>query len=623
MGKEHSAILKWPETSKNLDVQTEVIEVGSNVDFVYIMRKDGKFTMRPIAQKLAGEYLIDEEEAKQILLEEYDIFFNKLADNFLLAFSGKGNIELHLYDPDILDKAERKKAGMLPIVSLDPLMNKGVHELKVSRGFYQGGKKDHGQVNRPGSKSLTFQAEQLAEELGKTPVCVVEDDIFSGGSVIKALEELLKAGIKIQKVIPGIQVGRPTKLESLGITVDPVVQYKTTDNTDIFAKVDLGDPRDFLLGASGLVIKLPQGQYGRAPYILPFVSTAARASIPEETEREFALKTLQGNFEFFKSAEERINQQILLRHMDDYFMKLMFEQYNFDNGTPMTQVVTWAMANLESLWKLNSNLGVIHEQIEVLGLPRKLVFIDVNGTLIPDDSLDGKIDKSSLLAFQDAVTKLNKQNLRVGLCSDSPLPQLLEFAKQIGLDGAPIIAENGNLIANNGIKITLNSLENLADLKFQITKVAQENGYQQSEDSIAPEFGGSPPSYKDGFWGFGANRETSITVFGPAGLIEKLGAVFAERANISIDCSPEYNYFAIHPGKYKENKGKTLGLLGQFGYNVIMVGNTMSDWVEPSSGVKCAFVGQAKIDEVTKKRAYLLSNKPTIKGVIEILSQLS
>ncbi|MBL7159571.1 HAD hydrolase family protein [Candidatus Microgenomates bacterium] len=620
MAKENltfSGALSWAEILKP---QTEVVEVDPDVDFVYIMRKDGNFTMTPIVESLTSEYSLDQEQTKQILLEEYDLFFSKLADVFLWAFSSKGKIELHLYDPDILDQKEKEKAGILPIISLDPLMTKGVHEFEVSRGYYSGGKKDHGQVNRPGSKWLDYQAKQLAEELGVVPVCVVEDDIFSGGSLIKALGALLKAGVIIQKVIPGIQVGNPTKLEEMEIVVDPVVKYKAVDGSDIFDKVDLGDPRDFLLGASGLVIKLPDGGYGRAPYVLPFVSTAARASIPNETEKEFALKVLQANFEFFQRTEERINKSILLKHMDSYFVQLMHNLYGFDSNTPMSQVVAWSIENLDSLWKRNSDLGAIHEELEKLKLPANLIFIDVNGTLIAEDSVDGCIDNKALFEFSQAVDQLKKQGFGIGLCSDSPLPQLVEFSQQVGLADGPIIAENGSIISNNGRKIILNELDGISGFKGMIIDVAS-GSYKQDKDCVAPEFRGKTPDYSSNFWAFGANRETSVSVFGPPEFIGQLGKVFTDTQGISIDCSPKYNYFAIHPGDCQQNKGKTLTLLSQFSYNVIMIGNSQSDWVCPSTGARCAFVRGSRISEETKEKAFYFSDKPTINGVIDILSQ--
>lgn len=604
--------IKWPHAGK--------IEVGSSVDFVYIMRKDGNFIMSSVAHRMASEYFIDEEQTKQILLEEYDTYFDKLASILQWGYASRGNFELHLYDPNELDKGIRIKAGGLPIVSLDPLMYEGVLEHKVSRGYYLSGKKDFGQVARPGTLSLSQQAQEIAASLNGSPASVAEDDIFSGGSVIASLNVLKEQGVIVQKLIPGIQVGKPSKLSEMGMQVDPVVMYETTDGADVFDKVDLGDPRDYLLGASGLVVKLPNGHFGRTPYVLPFVSTNARAGIPQEIEKEFSIKVLQTNLEFFKSVEDSIGKPILLKNMDSNFVVLMNEMFGFDSNTPMNQVVTWSMDNIDNLWEVTKALGEFQEKLAVLELPENIVFVDVNGTLIPDESADGFISNEHMLLLQQTLEQAKKKGLSIGLCSDSPLQQLQEFAAKLGIDG-PIIAENGNLVFHSGKTLVINSLASIEAIKAQIYSQASELNYQQGDDCVAPEFGGSKVNFESNSWSFGANRQTSITVFGPSTLIESLGVTF--NTDYSVDASPKYNYFAIHPGSnYKVNKGQTLNVLSLYGHNVIMVGNSTSDWVEPTLGAQCAFVSNSRITkDVTEKAAYI-SNKDLVEGVVDTINNI-
>lgn len=609
------AEIKWPHENK--------VEVGSDVDFVYIMRKDGKFAMSAVAQKIASDYKVGEESLFQTFLEEYDTFFAKLSDIFKWGYTSKGNFELHLFDPDELDQAVRLKSDGAPIVSLDPLMKQGVHGFGVSRGYYLGGTKDFGQVERPGNEALSTQAQKIAKKLDGAQTSVSEDDIFSGGSVIASLNALLASGVDIKKVIPGIQIGKPKKLSDMGLSVDPVIEYQTTDGTDIFNKLDLGDPRDYLLGASGLVIKLPNGEYGRAPYILPFVSTTARAGIPTEIEKDFALKVLQANYEFFNTVQDKIGIPLLLKHMDHSFLVLMHQMYGVDPNTEMSQIVVWLMDNLEGFWETTKKQGEFQEELALLKLPQSIIFLDVNGTLFPDESTDGYIAEEDIYSLKTAVNKIKEKGLSVGLCSDSPLIQLKEFSQKMGIDG-PIIAENGNIIFNDGQVLVLNELSDIEIYKGQIIDQAHELGFQQTDDSIAPEFGGSPVDVQNSLWSFGANREASITVFGPAYLIERLGSHFnGQKQEFSVDCSPEYNFFAIHPGEnYKLNKGQALNTLAAFGQNIIMVGNSMSDWVEPEQGVICAFVNGARINSDIVNKAGYISDKQTIKGVIDILEKI-
>jgi len=607
--------IRWPQGNK--------VEVGHDVDFVYIMRKDGKFAMSPIANEIAADYGMDNETVKQSLLEEYDTFFAKLADIFKWGYSSKGNFELHLFDPDELESAIRVKSTALPIVSLDPLLNQGVYEHKVSRGYFLGGKKDFGQVPRPDNESLSTQAQGIAESLDTSPASVVEDDIFSGESVIASLNELLSHGVNIQKVIPGIQVGNPKKLSKMELSVDPVVEYNTIDGADILNKVDLGDPRDYLLGASGLVLQLPDGEFGRAPYILPFVSTTARASIPADIEKDFAEKVLQANLEFFQNVQTKTGAPLLLKHMDHNFTVLMHQVHGVDSNAEMVQIVVWLMKNINSFWGTTIEQGEFQEKLVTLKLPQNIAFLDVNGTLFPDESMDGYIDQLDIDLFKDTMAKAKEKGVLVGICSDSPLPQLLEIAEKLGVDG-PILAENGNLLYNAGHTLTLSTLSEIDEAKKQIGAVATSLGFQQTRDCVAPEFGGEPIGAKSSIWAFGANRETSITVFGPSKLISVLGTQFSSHnSSFSVDCSPEYHYFAIHPGEnYKKNKGLALDTLSVYGHNIVMIGNSMSDWVEPEQGVICAFVGGARISSDVSQKAAYVSDKPVIKGVIDILEKM-
>lgn len=610
-----SAKIIWPYKNP--------VEVDESVDFVYIMRKDGKFTMSPIAHTVAIDYQLNENALTQTLLEEYDTFFAKLADTLKWGYKSKGNFELHLFDSDELDKGVRYKSNGSPIVSLDPLMNQGVYEFGVSRGYYQGGTKDFGQVARPGSESLSTQAQEIAANLNSQPVSVSEDDIFSGGSVIASLNALLSKEINIKKVISGIQVGKPKKLSEMGLDVDPVIEYQTTDGVDIFDKVDLGDPRDYLLGASGLVVKLPDGEHGRAPYILPFVSTTARAGIPADIERAFALKVLQANYEFFKTVHDKIGVPLLLKHMDHSFFVLMHKMYGVDSHTEMSQVAAWLMDNLDGFWEITKKQGELQEKLASLMLPKHIVFLDVNGTLFPDESTDGYMPAEDIQSLKQAIAQAKERGLSVGLCSDSPLLQLKGVAEKLGIDG-PILAENGNILVHTNQALTFHALPRIDTYKEQVSSLAADSGFEQTSDCVAPEFGGIPVDVQNLKWSFGANRETSITVFGPSQLIQRLGSHFSgNQQGFSVDCSPEYNYFALHPGdNYKDNKGQALNTLSVYGHHIIMVGNSMSDWVEPDHGVICTFVSGARIHPDAANKAGYISEEPVIKGVIDILENI-
>lgn len=606
--------VKWPEIGK--------VDVGADVDFAYVIRKDGEFAMKPIAARVAGEYRLDFTATKSILLEEYDSFVAKLVDLFKWGFVSKGNFELHLYDPAVLDAAIRKKSLDNPIVSLDPVMHQGVHDFAVSRGYYLSGIKDFSQIARPGTKTLSEQAYAIHLAVQDEPVSLAEDDIFSGGSVIASINALQENGVIIERVIPGIQVGKPEKLAEMGMIVDPVVLYEASDGKDIFDKVDLGDPRDYLLGASGLVIKLLNGEYGRSPYILPFVSTTARASIPQEHEREFALKVLQANADFFSAIEEKIGRPILLSQMSEDFLVMMCIQFSFDKNTPMNQVVSWASNNLDKVWEVTQKQGALQEKIATLELPKNIIFIDVNGTLFSDDSEDGYIPPEDIALLKKSITDTKSRGVSVGICSDSPLPQLQKLAEQLGIDG-PIAAENGNVLFYQESTFLVNSLPYIDMYKHKIRQKGTELGLLQGNDSVAKEFGGEHSENLELEWSFGADRVASVTVFGSSKMISLLGELFKDDPDISVDCSPEYNFFALHPGKnYKTSKGKTLSTLTFFGHNILMIGNSMSDWVPGDTGVQCAFVSNHRVSGEVSSQAAYVSDQLLIEGVIDILNRI-
>ncbi len=605
---------RWPEAG--------TVPIDHSVDFVYVMRKDGDFAMTPVAKRMSHEYNLSEADVQQWLLEEYDAYFARLADTLQWGFAAKGSFELHIYDPDSLDKKVREKAGGFPIVSLDPLMSRNVLEHKVSRGYYLGGQNDFGQVARPGCAPLTSQAQDISRALHNSATTLVEDDVFSGGSVTASIRSLQNEGVTVNKLIPGIQVGTPTALETMGVEIDPVVIYTTQEGVDIFDKVDLGDPRDYLLGASGLVIKMPSGNFGRAPYILPFVSAHARAGIPQEMEREFSHRVLNANLTFFTNAEEKIGKPILLKNMDPGFVALMHEQYGFEVDTPMDTIVTWSMYNLDRIWEVTESQGEFQKKLDALELPKKIIFIDVNGTMIPEGSTDGFISLEEQAALRSAVCEASRNGISVGLCSDSPLPQLQEFAHSLGIQG-PILAENGNVIYHNDKYLILQSLDSIPALKTQITALSDEFGFTQSEDSVAPEFGGSREPHDSHSWSFGANRIASVTVFGPPALINHIHAGLTSSAINNVDASPQHGYLAIHPGpNYRVNKGRALDTLSVFGHSIMMIGNSISDWVDPARGVRCAFVSNAALpDDIALKAAYI-SERELLGGVIDIIEKV-
>jgi len=135
-------------------------------------------------------------------------------------------------------------------VSLDPFVPGDV-DLAVSRHFDLGGYRLLGHGARPDSRPVREQLRALTPGRWR----LVDDDRATG-STFDHVRRHLPAGVV---------------LEEAAFAVDGVD-----------ADTEIGDSRDFLLGTDhgGLVVVLPDGTLGRAPYVLPYVDPAVRCAVP-------------------------------------------------------------------------------------------------------------------------------------------------------------------------------------------------------------------------------------------------------------------------------------------------------------------------------------------------------
>lgn len=154
------------------------------------------------------------------------------------------------------------------VISLDPMLPAATN-LALSRLFAPGGYESFGHVARPGWPPLAAQAEAIAP--GEY---VLRDDDRVSGATLAAARALLPPGVSV----------RETRLAL------------AQDEGE-----DVADSRDFLVGADdgGLVIQLPDGSIGRAPYALPYVDPAVRCCVPPGRVREFSVAVWRLNEEAF------------------------------------------------------------------------------------------------------------------------------------------------------------------------------------------------------------------------------------------------------------------------------------------------------------------------------------
>jgi hypothetical protein len=161
------------------------------------------------------------------------------------------------------------------VITLDA-MAAGGRPLALSRLYALGGYEPLGHVARPG-------APPLGEQLAGIPsgAYTLHDDDRMTGSTLAFARELLRDRVTLAG-------------EAFAVSLDP--------------DEDLADSRDFLLGADhgGLVVRLPDGALGRAPYLLPYVDPAVRCGLPPEAARSFSIAVWEANERAFRGSGLRV-----------------------------------------------------------------------------------------------------------------------------------------------------------------------------------------------------------------------------------------------------------------------------------------------------------------------------
>jgi nicotinic acid mononucleotide adenylyltransferase len=159
------------------------------------------------------------------------------------------------------------------VISLDPMIPAS-HNLAISRLFALGGYEPLGHVPRPGAAPLRVQLAAI-----RPGEYVLRDDDCMTNSTLNAVRSLLLPTVTIRETRFAIE---PSEDE------------------------DVLDARDFLLGAdhAGLVVALPSGGIGRAPYLLPYVDPSVRASVL--ASHEFSIRVWLLNSRIFARTDLRV-----------------------------------------------------------------------------------------------------------------------------------------------------------------------------------------------------------------------------------------------------------------------------------------------------------------------------
>lgn len=288
----------------------------------YIRKNQSK---KIISYKDAGNYLIRNEsllplsiliqdDNKELLQKLQEEFLNKFMRLLSNCFDNKIfikviNMEFQLKNAyDYLQKQST--------INLDSYF-RGTYNLEVSRLFNVSSYQDKyiKLIGRLGNETIEEQVKKI-----KSGSYILVDDDSVTGRTLNSIKQRLPKDV----VISGTYL------------------LANSINEKVFDVVDL---RDFIIGIknSGLVVKLPNGTYTRAPYVMPYVNLTTRASIPPSKEREFSISIWQMNKEFY----QKYNKNFKLKNTDPNFITLM-NYIGFSNEDTMVDICQWHINKLSN-----------------------------------------------------------------------------------------------------------------------------------------------------------------------------------------------------------------------------------------------------------------------------------
>lgn len=274
-------------------------------------KKDGDYVIRNEGMIPLVNYknFVNEEKLKNT--------HNKFLKKLITLFSETFNNELDIKTIDMQEQLETTSLilNSKRTISLDTYY-RGTYDIETSRLFDISDiqKKYISLIGRIGHDTIEHQIERIKDG----NYILVDDDSVTG----KTIREVIRRF--------------PER-----INIEQIYLLASMLNERIFDIVDL---RDFIIGVQngGLVVRLPNGEIARAPYMLPYVSLKSRATIPAIKEMEFSIKLWEMNKEFY----QEIGGNITLKQTDNGFKKLM-NYIGFDDNTLIVDICDWHINKLK------------------------------------------------------------------------------------------------------------------------------------------------------------------------------------------------------------------------------------------------------------------------------------
>lgn len=228
-------------------------------------------------------WIVADTVSRATLQSAYDDFVGSLVDALKLCMREPADVTLHSY----ADLAATKLNLLDPAVSylnLDSQDSYGI-PLGVSRQFDFMPGTQIGITSRPGWDDLSRQVDAIARTDNKK-FGIVEDDIFTGGTLKHMIAFLSEREINIETIVSGVSSTKTIN----GIPVHSALYIEPEQ------LLELTDPRDYIFGAQngGLVVTHMQ-QKTRVPYCAPFTDIGQRSSISVSKTTVFSQMIAEAN----------------------------------------------------------------------------------------------------------------------------------------------------------------------------------------------------------------------------------------------------------------------------------------------------------------------------------------
>jgi hypothetical protein len=225
-----------------------------------------------------------------LVKDAYDEFLQSLCLSLRNNSAEPVSIELHDYIE--LEKIKKQLLDSNKVyLNFDSQSSLGGIAVGVSRRFDYNSGEQMGITSRPGYDELSDQLARIVNEHGNN-FGIIEDDIFTGGTLRVMIKAIQDAGANVDSVISGIS----STNEIDNVLVKAAIFYKPE------SLLELTDPRDYIFGVSngGLVASF-MGRKFRVPYCSPLVDVVNRSSISPTKVKAFSSDILESNINLHKS----------------------------------------------------------------------------------------------------------------------------------------------------------------------------------------------------------------------------------------------------------------------------------------------------------------------------------